>query len=638
MILKIRNLTNNQIFLQNLLLIFLTGIFILPIAADPFNLPKLFILSFFVVSLIIQIAFQISKMTLLYLNLDKFEKILLWNVSLLLITMIFSTFLSDVSLYRKIIGQSNRCNGILLYLLVFLMFLSSFLATKSDHHQSAHKSFFLFFVLYSGLTSLYGFIQYFDMDPIQWTNVYSPVISTFGNPNFASSIFAVFAVISFKFAFNESNFFPKSLFMLYGCILLLVSIFTNSIQGPLLFCVGLFILMVQKIWFSHGKILRSLVIFLPLALITLIFTSFLGFGPLGRELRQETLLIRLEYWKIAVRKVADYPWFGIGPDSFVDVFRQERSINFVRKYGDHVLADAAHNSLLNFTLNFGLIAGFFLLSLIIFLTVLAIKNLYLMKSPLFIQCNSLIWILTTLGSIFSIDYISLLTLQWGSACTLVLFHNRKNFGTKRNKEVHMRREGKQLEKRGVIGDDFPTTWTSYIFSFLIIIPLALPILRSNVALNQLSSSAIALSNGLTIKDMNNLRQRIDLFEMQDEKNALKLISYDFALNDLRSAKDTLDFLLRNDKMSADGLANLANIYAFQGFSEMEYETRKNLLSVDPLNRGNLLELAKIYLRNEDNERARVLLQKVLEISGENNSDSQQIEARILIEDLNYTGK
>jgi hypothetical protein len=58
------------------------------------------------------------------------------------------------------------------------------------------------------VTTIYGYLQLTGNDFVNWYNPYNSIITTVGNPNFASAIFAIMGVVIFSTLFIfQTNFY-----------------------------------------------------------------------------------------------------------------------------------------------------------------------------------------------------------------------------------------------------------------------------------------------------------------------------------------------------------------------------------------------------------------------------------------------
>jgi hypothetical protein len=142
---------------------------------------------------------------------------------------------------------------------------------------------------------------------------------------------------------------------------LVSSTFAAAVQGYLiiLFAIALAIsLYIYQRSKSHWA-LRAI-----LASWTLM-ASFIALGlkgtfVLAHVFDRPTFQARIEYWRIAMKVISDYPLFGVGPDKLFDVSSNYMSPGSL-KLITTTRMDNAHNWYLNLAANFGLIALFFLL-------------------------------------------------------------------------------------------------------------------------------------------------------------------------------------------------------------------------------------------------------------------------------------
>ena len=184
------------------------------------------------------------------------------------------------------------------------------------------------------LEVFYGAVQISGNDPIPWTNPYNNIFVTAGNPNFAAALFAILVVLNFRFMFVEES----PLLRITGLIAVIAGIYmsfaTKSVQGILTMAAAVFVLsLIAILRISKNTVQRIGFLALSLLFAAPVALGLFNVGPLRSFLFQETLSIRLHYWRVALRIMSDYPIFGVGIDRYGDFYRTYRESWFVGKYG-----------------------------------------------------------------------------------------------------------------------------------------------------------------------------------------------------------------------------------------------------------------------------------------------------------------
>ena len=159
---------------------------------DPFNSPKLWLLIVFgswIAGLLLTVKKSefSQKKTLLSIILSSF-------IGSLAIAAIFT----DVK-YTALFGEVQRRTGLVSYI-----FFAVYLYASAKFFT--YRSISLLLIVNSILATvfvLYGLIQSSGNDFIEWNNPYNSIILTLGNPNFASALMAISAMLCFTTAFNQ---------------------------------------------------------------------------------------------------------------------------------------------------------------------------------------------------------------------------------------------------------------------------------------------------------------------------------------------------------------------------------------------------------------------------------------------------
>jgi hypothetical protein len=91
------------------------------------------------------------------------------------------------------------------------------------------------------IANFYGYLQYFDLDPLPWSNPSKAVALTLGNPNFAGALFGMLTVVAFvKVIYTNVNKVRVSyLFLFFSTIFL--GFQTYALQSQLLLIVSILI-------------------------------------------------------------------------------------------------------------------------------------------------------------------------------------------------------------------------------------------------------------------------------------------------------------------------------------------------------------------------------------------------------------
>ena len=360
--------SKNDLFNQLLLVVIAVTVTTFPFIFDSFTASKLFILS-------IGLTFFSIRM---YLDKRvsqaiKIPKILTILMCLLLFSIILSWFMSGVPFTRGLIGQFGRGNGVLYYFSVILIFAYSLKTFKASSGLRMHQ----LLTFLSWFMALYAALQYIGIDIAKLdTKGISPVVLTFGNSNFAGGMLAVLFSYHLTYMVIAKLYRPSQIGLLIA--LFISSTFAAAVQGYLiiLFSMILVVTLILVKKYPLTWVRRSLILAWGIGLISVtlgVFGKFVFSGVFSRPSFQ----IRIEYWKIGLNVIRDFPLFGVGPDKLYDV-----SSNYMAPGTLEIITatklDNAHNWYLNFAVNYGLVALLLLVGIFVwvfFASARLLKNL-----------------------------------------------------------------------------------------------------------------------------------------------------------------------------------------------------------------------------------------------------------------------
>jgi hypothetical protein len=159
----------------------------LPEIADPFNTIKLVLLLIVGGWFSGHLVSSYKRKPMLFRSADSVMFLILF---FFLFALLISTLLTDIKIIG-FIGDTQRRNGFLAYFCLTVIFLY---AARIANFESV-LIFFKIVIVTALVFSTYGILQISGNDFITWNNPYNKMISTLGNPNFASSLLAVFSAI-----------------------------------------------------------------------------------------------------------------------------------------------------------------------------------------------------------------------------------------------------------------------------------------------------------------------------------------------------------------------------------------------------------------------------------------------------------
>lgn len=372
---------------------------------DPINLPKLWAISTFGISISLTILSQGKAI------LNQNSKVILFASVMVPICMAISMFSSDSEILKQFYGTYGRNTGWLTYFSLSCIFFGIAFATNFTF-----KKFFLIAAFGAISTNcLYGLIQVVNKDFVNWNKVYTPVYGTLGNPNFLSAFLGFGAAFSFGYLFARDSSVLTRISTLASIPLLGFVIYkSQSKQGlivlALVAAVVLFFTLNNNF---HSKLIQTIyVVIFVLASIFSILGS-LNKGPFADYLYESSVTQRGDYWHAGIRMFFSDPITGVGLDSYGDWYRYFRSPDAAARFDGSVVSNTAHNVFIDI----GATAGIFALISYFFVIFLALKSSwYIFKSnhildPFFMSVFAA-WVGYLAQSIISINNIALAIWGW----------------------------------------------------------------------------------------------------------------------------------------------------------------------------------------------------------------------------------
>ena len=187
---------------------------------DPFNSAKLILLLLIAGWLL---GHLINSYRIRHLNLKSSEFKATILLTGFIVSMLASLIQSDQFLVG-LIGETQRRNGFLSYFGLSVIFLY---ALRSINFSNILRVYQIG-ILTGVALSVYGVIQISGNDFVTWDNPYNSMISTLGNPNFASATLAVLLLISLFGIFIKGL---SVLFKVLSCLVIVLSLIAIVVSG-----------------------------------------------------------------------------------------------------------------------------------------------------------------------------------------------------------------------------------------------------------------------------------------------------------------------------------------------------------------------------------------------------------------------
>jgi O-antigen ligase len=384
----------------------LVTVFITPWSSyDPLNVPRVMILV-----VVASMAF--------FLILPKFKvstlreyRFLVALLSLFMAQMVLVFVIAPGDKLQQFFGAGGRHTGFLAYTALAIVLIAAAFASSEKLLALVVKSL----GIAGALSILYGLLQSAGLDPIGWTNRYSPVIGFFGNPNFEAAFVGISASAISVFALAGGVSKAWKLFSLVYVILALYVIYgTQSVQGFLVYVIGVGTAVV--IFFFKTERLKKLrFIVLTAGFICAVGVALDIFqkSPWKSILYTQSVSSRGDFWRAGWRMALDHPFFGVGLDSYRDWFFRNRDAVAASRFDAAGYTDSGHNILVDFSANGGFPLVLIYLGLIVLTLISAIKVLKRMEKfePHFVSIF-VVWVGYQAQSLISINQISLAIWGW----------------------------------------------------------------------------------------------------------------------------------------------------------------------------------------------------------------------------------
>jgi len=383
---------------------------------DPINWPKQIALATLTPIIVYAALSKQSRLSRkeIYQGSSKF---FILSIILIVISAILSALLKEVNLTRTLWGIWGRNNGLITALCLWLIALSFYWFAKKKTYVS---SFLHSVEIVAIVFSFYGLIQYFGIDPVNWSQA-NQIFSFFGNTNFAAAVLSLCASTFLVLAILELNqTLPLRVVRL---MLFLVTTFltfkTDSIQGLSALLIVLVLVVFIKLNFVSNSF-KYLYLTVSGLSGLVVFLGTLGIGPLGSYIGQYTVQLRYQYWLAGLKIGASSPIYGVGMDSYGDYFRTYRTQEVAERTSIDLVTNNAHNVFIQAFATMGILG--LLAVLIPFVGALYYSGKILLSNDFTQIQKAVVAIFLSLWSMafFSIDNISIavwnyvfLGLVWG---------------------------------------------------------------------------------------------------------------------------------------------------------------------------------------------------------------------------------
>jgi tetratricopeptide (TPR) repeat protein len=415
----------------------------------------------------------------------------------------------------------------------------------------------------------------------------------------------------------------KFIAIISGVLSVLAIVQSNSRQGLISIIISLLIFTSLFIYL-RSKILGKFFILSSLLLFLLGILGMLQKGPLQGLLYKNSVSVRGYYWRAGLEMFKDYPFTGVGLDSYNWYFKQYREVGYALTYGYNITSSNAHNTIIQLFATGGLFVGLTYLSLVLLVTFCGVQNIR--KLPSDEKHIAIIlfaaWVGFQSQSFVSIDNLGISVWGWVISGLIV--------GQSHNLKITLNSNNKTNKKIGINNLGTRDLLQPMISTILISISLV-----TSVLLIRAESSTYIARSYATMK--NSTGQEIVKNSLKKlESNPLSDPYYKFVVaQSLIETGLDLEGYSKIKKLSAQDPRNLAYLNSIAYFSEVAKdvtaakEARIHIATFDPWNLRNLFLLGEIYASQGDLINSRKFFQDVIRL-GPNTEEATLAKNKLVI--------
>jgi len=515
--------------------------------------------------------------------------------------LLTSTIFTEVFIVG-LLGDTQRRNGFLAYLGLSIIFLYSARTIRFFNVLRIYKVA----ILIGLVLSCYGLMQINGKDFIKWSNPYNAMISTLGNPNFASATLAILSLLALYGIFLKN--FP-TIYKLLGITFIVISLFdivnSDSRQGLLVIFFSLLVYVSTYLYFTNRKI-GFIVIFVSAVIGGLAVAGMLQKGPLTSLLYKDSVSVRGYYWRAGIEMFKSDPFTGVGVDRYGAYFKEFREVGYPLKYGFEITSSNAHNTFIQLFATAGVFVGTLYLMLIGYVFFSAIK--LLRKSNGEDQKITLglisAWVGFQAQSLISIDNIGIAVWGWLLGGAIIGLSNSVNENLK---VPEIQQVSVKKANNAQINLFQPA------ISALILIPV---IVFSSYFYK--SESNLYFLKVITVPSSPQNKQPVLDYVNKVINNPMSDPFYKYRaayfLLDMGYTNEAYSIILSShkaDPRNPDYLQGLANFEESKQNIKNAISVRRKISIIDPWNADNYLKLLVLYKSNGDLVNANEMKNKIL---------------------------
>ena len=573
-------LQSHKFYLVPLFACFIDLIY-LPNLADPLNPIKFWVLGCAALSFL---GLIISSLPNIRAEISNSRVVMMTFVIIAIFVgaLISAFFFTDVKSIG-LIGFYGRNTGTLFYIFLSIIF---FYCSLKFHFVSI-KYFYFIVSCISFVFAIYGALQHFNLDFIQWNAPFNKIVLTIGNPDFSAALLAIFVAIIFPAMFLK---IPRSTKTAVGFLILFLAViiyWTNARQGLIGLLAGLSFTLLLVLWQkSHRLAVALFVTDFILALIAILGT--LQIVPLTGYMYKSSVNDRGYNWRAAWHMFVTHPWTGVGIDRYAASFFKYQDPKYPLIYGNSQLVNNAHSDYLQFFATGGILLGISYTALTIFVGWRAVKVVQRYKSTEQIIISGVIggWIVFVAQSFISPDNQCVTIWGWLLGGMIIGLSISES-----SVEIPVILRSK-ISNNNILRKYLISVMLIIFFLFTVVAPMY--------------KGEIRVANFLKIDpaSINSAPLRAAYLKLSSQAFDTPLISLDYKVRIafnitnvglINEGKSYFEQILKEDPKKSDAPQFLAEIYESQRMYLEAIKYRIATRSVNPWNTGNLLALERDYL-------------------------------------------
>ena len=526
-----------------------------------------------------------------------------WAPPVLFIVIMLILALMTDQRYTAFFGNYGRNNGWFQYFGFIVLFL---LTALSFNFLTLNKLFNILIAL-GILIAVYGFLQYKDVDFLDYADTGFPMNTTFGNANFTSAFLGLASItLVWKISDLESKVFQ----ILFAIILvghIYVIFLSKSSQGLFVVAIGATLFIGLKFFTANKK--DSAVFFSLFG-----FLSFMGLiglfqiGPFSQFVYSTSTSYRGDYYRAAWRMFKSHPFTGVGIDSFGDYYRTYRDQVAAFRLGPNEVTSYAHNIFLQFMSTGGLflaLAYLVVMLFVIFAITHGFRKFQDKEKTLFSALVAL-WFAVQVQAQISIDQITLAGISWVLSGSIIALGFNREFISNKGFEPNTYSKKRH---RAVTSS---TLVSGALTLFLIVTSFAWlsPIWRAEVNIKQ---ARMLYGNNNDLEYLAEKKRLVlDAVAYAPGEIRYKLLA-SIVLSDakdLELARQQLLDAYETNPRSYDAIELAAQVYELAGLVSEAIKIRIVASKMDPNDTENWLKLGKNYAQVGDFEKIKDIIKTV----------------------------